>query len=491
MMAVMSIGKVLFVLILLKGAESVRDRTTCMTDQEEGDRLHFVCFCDTPYLDVASHAKFISRDPGFSLAHFAFNLAGSYFGKSVHVTFRSCKHLKVVLDHMELSRIGSDYFRPDIQVTGLHIEQVYHLELARYVPQLQQRDDLQEYLIAFQSESLDIVLHAVAIVKLDSGAQFSSLHTDVDSAVRLYIDLNHGEGGDEDNLHIKGFRQSNIFFITDTKKVRLKEGESFRDRMKELSVDMEMRSTWLSFALAIFAITIFVGILGLAAVVSHRQKRKRQLKALLRAKNLGPILESKEIAQSVGEKCLPTKYTQVNNKHSRSVTPNPDIDHVLKSKSKTSKRLDINDLISGIMVRVRKGEYTTSSTDEYTKPAETVMAEPTLPEVAEVTRLPETSFYYKESSLSVSSKDQYETKNESVQVDVHVSSRNATRAHSRMEPHPEDDTDDSSYASRISQQVLWTNKANYDKPNIKAKVATFFSSVSRYRENNSNKNTKL
>ena len=36
-----------------------------------------------------------------------------------------------------------------------------------------------------------------------------------------------------------------------------------------------------------------------------RQKRKKQLKALLRAKNLGPLLDSKEIAQSTGMKYYP------------------------------------------------------------------------------------------------------------------------------------------------------------------------------------------
>ena len=40
---------------------------------------------------------------------------------------------------MELSRIGSDFFRPDIQVRGLVVEQVYHLELGRNPPRDQAR----------------------------------------------------------------------------------------------------------------------------------------------------------------------------------------------------------------------------------------------------------------------------------------------------------------------------------------------------------------
>ena len=39
----------------------------------------------------------------------------------------------------------------------------------------------------------------------------------------MYIDLNHGVPGDEDTLDVEGFRPKNTFFITKTKKIRLKE----------------------------------------------------------------------------------------------------------------------------------------------------------------------------------------------------------------------------------------------------------------------------
>ena len=72
--------------------------------------------------------------------------------------------------------------------------------------------------------------------------------------------------------------------------------------MKELALSMSTSRTYqVSFALVIFAVVIFLGISGLFVVVIHRQKRKKQLKALLRAKNLGPVLESREIAQNTGK----------------------------------------------------------------------------------------------------------------------------------------------------------------------------------------------
>ena len=74
--------------------------------------------------DLSSAAKDIEKDFGFSLSDFAFNLAGSYFSKAIFITFQSCRNLKVKLDQSELSRIGSPYFRPDIQVRGLAVEQV-------------------------------------------------------------------------------------------------------------------------------------------------------------------------------------------------------------------------------------------------------------------------------------------------------------------------------------------------------------------------------
>ena len=100
-------------------------------------------------------------------------------------------------------------------------EQVYHLELLQSPPR--KVDEFQdEYLIAFPSESLEIKLYAVALVKLDAGAKFSELKA-ISENVRLYIDLNQGHMGDEDNLNIRGFMLNHIFFITRNQKIPLHE----------------------------------------------------------------------------------------------------------------------------------------------------------------------------------------------------------------------------------------------------------------------------
>ena len=120
--------------------------------------------------------------------------------------------------------------------------------------------------------------------------------------------------------------------------------------MKELSVlnNMSSQTFELSFALVTFAIVIFLGILGLFVVVSHRQKKKRHLKALLRAKNLGPVLDSKEIAHTTASKHYP-QYLK--NSSSRGQTPCPDIENSVNSVSdKKLRKLDVNEFLAGIMV---------------------------------------------------------------------------------------------------------------------------------------------
>ena len=89
---VISKSVVLFLISVLFINEcNANDKTTCMTENgEKSDELHFVCYCINEYQeDVMKHAEDIADHPGFSLAHFAYNLAGSYFGKTVHIRFVS------------------------------------------------------------------------------------------------------------------------------------------------------------------------------------------------------------------------------------------------------------------------------------------------------------------------------------------------------------------------------------------------------------------
>ena len=88
------------------------------------------------------------------------------------------------------------------------------------------------------------------------------------------------------------------------------QGEDLQIKMKNLASEMQSKSSLLSLALSLSTIVILVGIFGLVVVANHRQKKREQLKAILRAKNLGPVLESRKIANEVGSNFLP-KYTQV------------------------------------------------------------------------------------------------------------------------------------------------------------------------------------
>ena len=82
-------------------------------------------------------------------------------------------------------------------------------------------------------------------------------------------------------------------------------------------------------------------------MVSHRQKKKKHLKALLRAKNLGPVLDSKEIAHTTASKHYP-QYLK--NSGSRGQTPCPDIENPVSDKK--LRKLDVNELLAGIMVNI-------------------------------------------------------------------------------------------------------------------------------------------
>ena len=76
-------------------------------DFGDSDELHFVCYCINNYKeDVRKHADIIADHPGFSLSHFAYNLAGSYFGKTVHIRFVSnCIDNSIVFGSKFLSAI--------------------------------------------------------------------------------------------------------------------------------------------------------------------------------------------------------------------------------------------------------------------------------------------------------------------------------------------------------------------------------------------------
>ncbi len=99
------------------------DPTTCVSSgHREEHSLYYLCYCgsfDDVRVDVGGdrNGGGGEEDDYFSLASFAYSLSGALFAKSIFITFQACRRLRVLMDQRELARIGSPYFRPDIQVT--------------------------------------------------------------------------------------------------------------------------------------------------------------------------------------------------------------------------------------------------------------------------------------------------------------------------------------------------------------------------------------
>lgn len=216
------------------------DKTNCRSSIETGDGLHFVCFCDVEDLSNAidnSKSQFtVNLEPDshgkndFSLAKFAYNLSGAYFKKKIHITFQYCRHLTILLDQDELNRIGSEFFRPDIQVSSCFIEHVYHLDILRNPKPGKERNvhaeqgrlksnSIKEYAPTIGSKRLDLTVYSVALVKVHAGANFTSLVTS-SPQTHLYIDISNGVESNGSNLDAKGFLKENVYFIT-TKKQKI------------------------------------------------------------------------------------------------------------------------------------------------------------------------------------------------------------------------------------------------------------------------------
>ncbi len=69
--------------------------------------------------------------------------------------------------------------------------------------------------------------------------------------------------------------------------------EKFYVKMRSLQADSS--SHMLSLALSLSTIVVLLGICGLIIVANHRQRRKRQLKKIIRAKNMKPLGKTKTI----------------------------------------------------------------------------------------------------------------------------------------------------------------------------------------------------
>ena len=285
----------------------------------------------------------------------------------------------------------------------------------------------------------------------------------------------------------------------------------------------------LSLALVVFAVVILIGIVGLGIVVCHRQKRKRQLKALLRSKNLGPLLSSREIAKGISSKYLSPKYTHMENtlstppspglssmpitkrpslpplpSISRPTTPAviPDINE-LKSQNKMTPgniKADINDFWSSLLYRVRKAEYGTRDAKKNPVKKTKSSNASRSSSVKEKKENNQTSFLYREDSFKAKRSDNGSNKNASNKSSVSKDStkKHRSRSHSRsrsrsrsrcksrasnktlpteeMLSSPSEQDDKKSYISRISQQFYLSeaskdvNSGNFINPPLPIKV---------------------
>ena len=78
--------------------------------------LYFICTCPEERMD--GH---------FSLASFVQNLPHSMAGVSLAVDLRNCWSLDITMDQMELALSDSDYFRPDIELERINIENTHQV----------------------------------------------------------------------------------------------------------------------------------------------------------------------------------------------------------------------------------------------------------------------------------------------------------------------------------------------------------------------------
>ena len=78
--------------------------------------LYFACTCPEEMME--GH---------FSLASFAHNLSQDIFDRSLVVDFRDCWSLDIIMDHLQLHSLESEYFRPDFQFKEINVENIFQV----------------------------------------------------------------------------------------------------------------------------------------------------------------------------------------------------------------------------------------------------------------------------------------------------------------------------------------------------------------------------
>jgi len=246
-------------LILLLSSYTFTSNLVCNSLQEFepfDNSLYFACTCPKDEMEGQ-----------FSLASFAYNLSHTIFDRSLVLDIRDCWSMDIIMDQLQLNLVLSDYFRPDIQFKEINVENIFQVHLV----QDQHSTPISDY-INYPTHQLNVHLYDVDTILVDTEAQLDHLSTDWEET-KLHVDLTTQNIESQDyQFDISGFKQSNIFFITDGNKAALNQMSEFQDVFHGLRRAVLTRSKQMSLGLSlcVFILTLGVGAMMLAIIKRHQ-----------------------------------------------------------------------------------------------------------------------------------------------------------------------------------------------------------------------------
>ncbi|XP_040580065.1 uncharacterized protein [Lepeophtheirus salmonis] len=160
----------------------------CVLDEEDTWNLHFSCVCKTRR--------------SYSLSNITNALSLIVAKKFVHITFKYCTHLPIILDHV-------NFVSRETKLISLNVQKVYHLDL------IAPRSMYNHRSIDPNSNGLTINCKNVSIVKLDCDANFMVLISSDMEVGQLFINISLRTINYARLLikKIHGFSKENIFLL--------------------------------------------------------------------------------------------------------------------------------------------------------------------------------------------------------------------------------------------------------------------------------------